>query len=258
MRKPEYVLRMASAANPRVFQMPGHAWSMVKRIVRAYGAAQNDENSNVESVAKLAGIHRPIVSANNNFLRSIGILDSEKNKLTPLGVMLATGLGLENTALITEALRDAILSTPILAQVVNMLRARGPMEIVGFRGQIILAAGLNESSPNLPMVKTLIDMLEESGLIEIRDDRVFLVIRQTIQDNSSMPAAIVDPPRGGPQTQPTESDIGKGQQHQNRGDLNAWADKLLSKFPEFDPGWTDDVKLKWFDAFDRLMKGRGM
>ena len=33
-----------------------------------------------------------------------------------------------------------------------------------------------------------------------------------------------------------------------------WAQLLLSKFPSFDPAWPDDVKSKWFDAFDKLMK----
>lgn len=29
---------------------------------------------------------------------------------------------------------------------------------------------------------------------------------------------------------------------------------LLSKFPAFDPNWTDEVKMKWFDAFDTLLR----
>ncbi|MFH1382991.1 MAG: hypothetical protein ABIH70_08915 [Chloroflexota bacterium] len=33
-----------------------------------------------------------------------------------------------------------------------------------------------------------------------------------------------------------------------------WDKLLLSKFPIFDPKWPDDVKLKWFDAFDQLLK----
>jgi hypothetical protein len=37
------------------------------------------------------------------------------------------------------------------------------------------------------------------------------------------------------------------------GDLS-WTQMLLSKFPSFDPAWPDDVKTKWFDAFDKLMK----
>jgi hypothetical protein len=33
-----------------------------------------------------------------------------------------------------------------------------------------------------------------------------------------------------------------------------WEQMLLSKFPSFDPTWPDDVKTKWFAAFDQLMK----
>ncbi|MDD4985088.1 MAG: hypothetical protein PHQ43_04765 [Dehalococcoidales bacterium] len=29
---------------------------------------------------------------------------------------------------------------------------------------------------------------------------------------------------------------------------------LLSKFPTFDPNWTDEVKTKWFEAFDTLLR----
>lgn len=29
---------------------------------------------------------------------------------------------------------------------------------------------------------------------------------------------------------------------------------LLAKFPSFDPSWPDEVKAKWFESFDRLMK----
>ena len=33
-----------------------------------------------------------------------------------------------------------------------------------------------------------------------------------------------------------------------------WQQMMLTKFPPFDPEWTDDVKAKWFDGFQRLMK----
>lgn len=241
---------MATAANPRVFQMPGHGWTMVKRIVRAYGAAQADENSNVEGVARLAGIHRPIVSANNNFLRSVGILELEKLKLTPLGVKLATGIGIDNAPLVAEALEEVVRTTPIFYQLLSTLRARGPMETAAFRGQIILAVGLNENSTTLPMVKTLVDMMEESALIQIRDDKIFL---GGVADNGFMQPAIINHPQPpDPQKPLTDPNI------QTRTDTNVWAEQLLAKFPQFDPAWPDEVKLKWFDGFDRLMKGRGM
>jgi hypothetical protein len=36
-----------------------------------------------------------------------------------------------------------------------------------------------------------------------------------------------------------------------------WHQLLLSKFPSFDPTWTDEVKAKWFESFNDLMKKGG-
>jgi len=35
---------------------------------------------------------------------------------------------------------------------------------------------------------------------------------------------------------------------------NSWHGMLLSKFPNFDPAWPDEIKLKWFSAFDEMLK----
>ena len=35
---------------------------------------------------------------------------------------------------------------------------------------------------------------------------------------------------------------------------HSWTQMLLTKFPAFDPEWNDEVKLKWFSAFDELLK----
>jgi hypothetical protein len=34
----------------------------------------------------------------------------------------------------------------------------------------------------------------------------------------------------------------------------SWKELLLTKFPSFDPTWPSDVQLKWFEAFDELLK----
>lgn len=36
-----------------------------------------------------------------------------------------------------------------------------------------------------------------------------------------------------------------------------WYEMVLAKFPTFDPTWSDEIKLKWFEAFDALLK-RGL
>jgi hypothetical protein len=35
---------------------------------------------------------------------------------------------------------------------------------------------------------------------------------------------------------------------------SAWHRMLLDKFPNFDPAWNDEIKLKWFAAFDEMLK----
>ncbi|MCX7171296.1 MAG: DUF5343 domain-containing protein [Proteobacteria bacterium] len=35
---------------------------------------------------------------------------------------------------------------------------------------------------------------------------------------------------------------------------SGWYEKLLAKFPEFDPSWDDETKKSWFIAFNDLMK----
>jgi hypothetical protein len=35
---------------------------------------------------------------------------------------------------------------------------------------------------------------------------------------------------------------------------DSWHGMLLAKFPNFDPSWSDELKMKWFAAFDELLK----
>jgi hypothetical protein len=37
-------------------------------------------------------------------------------------------------------------------------------------------------------------------------------------------------------------------------DYLSWNSKLLDKFPNFDPSWSEELKQKWFTAFDELLK----
>ena len=34
----------------------------------------------------------------------------------------------------------------------------------------------------------------------------------------------------------------------------SWKELLLTKFPSFDPTWPNEVQIKWFEAFDELLK----
>jgi hypothetical protein len=44
------------------------------------------------------------------------------------------------------------------------------------------------------------------------------------------------------------------QQRDEIPNTNSWHGMLLSKFPNFDPSWPDEIKMKWFSAFDEMLK----
>lgn len=156
------------------FPMPGSSWQMIKKIIIAYGAARDDDNPTVESIAQLAGIPRPAVSKNNNFLRAVGVLEADKNKLTVKGLHLATGLELGNDSMATEALQEIIAETSALNLLLKVLKARGAMSAESFNGQVILAMGLHAKSPSLNYIRTLMDLLIESQLVKVSEDGVGL------------------------------------------------------------------------------------
>jgi hypothetical protein len=156
--------------------MPGGSWEKIQKIIRAYHAT-SDESPTVESIAQLAGIPRSVISMNNNFLRAIGLLQEERYRLTSLGEQIATGLSIESREMVSEALQQAISDNPALTQLMSMLRARGVMKIDSFRGQIMLLAGLNDKSPAVQYIRSLIDILEESQLIRVSDDTITLVFK---------------------------------------------------------------------------------
>lgn len=161
-----------SAKSTLNLAMPEANWETIKKIVRAYHALKEREDCTVEAVASAAGLQRPRVSANNGFLRAIGVLEADKNKLTANGSQLATGIGLRNKALVEESLRRAVSQSSALQSLVETVQAREEMRIEDFKAQAIMAIGLDDTSRFVPFLQTILDMLEEAGLLSTLDDLV--------------------------------------------------------------------------------------
>jgi len=75
----------------------------------------------------------------------------------------------------------------------------------------------------------------------------------TKKSKSSKTSTIVEkiPKKDGTRTKrnapvPNNADVLRGQL--------SWKELLLTKFPSFDPNWPPDVQVKWFEAFDELLK----
>jgi len=154
------------------FAMPSSSWETVQRIIRAYHAANAQERPTVNEIAQLAGLQRPIVSSNNNFLRELGFLQTEVNKLTPLGARFANGLELGNKTMTLEALEESVQNSPNLKTLISTLRARGTMSVEAFKAQLITLAQLTANSPTLGFLRAVIDYLEDAKVLKNEGDSI--------------------------------------------------------------------------------------
>jgi len=148
--------------------MPSSSWPTLKKIIRAYGEVQDFDKPTVDNVAEIAKIQRTVISANNKFLREIGIIQESENKPTPLGARLVSGLAMDNGDLVSEVLQEIVRNDSALSRFVSMVRARGPMKLELLKGEIAIAGGINQTGPTKP----ILDMLEEAKVIQITDDTV--------------------------------------------------------------------------------------
>ena len=150
--------------------LPGGSWAIIQKILKAYNAVRNREKPTIQDVAELAGLHRPNVSTNNNFLRELGLLVEGENKLSPLGTRLATGLELNNQSMITEAIQESVGASRGLSQLIDMLRARGTMTLEAFEGYVVTLGKITPSSSAIAFVGsyvgTIIDYFLAGGLLQ--------------------------------------------------------------------------------------------
>jgi hypothetical protein len=74
------------------------------------------------------------------------------------------------------ALQEAAQQSSSMREFLNMLRARGPMEVRSFKNEIMLKLGLSKDNWQVPYIRTLLDFLGEARLIEIRADDTVAVV----------------------------------------------------------------------------------
>jgi hypothetical protein len=76
-------------------------------------------------------------------------------------------------------------------------------------------------------------------------------ITKKSKNSRSTPVAEKIPKRNGTRTNPN---ITVPQNVELIPHQTSWKELLLTKFPSFDPTWPNEVQIKWFEAFDELLK----
>jgi hypothetical protein len=153
------------------FKLPGSSYGELAKIIRAYGDAP--EEAALKDVADRAAIDQTVVSRNNGFLLSVGIVEGgNKKKLTSRGRVLAKALDFEMPDEIATAWRGIVDENDFLRKIVSAVRIRGGMELSALRSHIAYTAGASKKPASMAGAGSVIDALRVAGMLRDEDGKI--------------------------------------------------------------------------------------
>jgi hypothetical protein len=152
------------------FKLPGSSFDELIKIVQAY--ALINKPASLDDVSRRIGMNPTMVSANNGFLISIGILLGGKSKtITPLGKQLGDAIshGIEEEA--KRLWRQFVDDSEFLKNVVSAVRIRRGMEEGALKAHIAYSAGVSKSASVTTGAGAVIELLRQAGAIVDEDGK---------------------------------------------------------------------------------------
>lgn len=176
--------------------LPGSSYDVVAKILHAY-ALCGDTPASLDTVAAKAAMDKTIVSRNNGFLVSLGLLTEGKSKtLTPDGKRLALAIGnnLEEDAAVEW--RRIFLNAPAAKGVVDMLKVQKEIPIAALSGRVAATLGQTTSTATTTGVNALVEILTKAGVIQEQDGKYRLATQPAEAEaspTSHTPSTTVQP-----------------------------------------------------------------
>jgi hypothetical protein len=168
------------------FRLPGSSYEEIVKIVRAY--AKLDREATLEEVVELTAMHRTIISRNNGFLISMGIIaEGQKKSITAQGKILAQALDyeLQLPERVRDAWRDLIFNNEFMRKILDSIKIRKQMEISTLQAHIAYTAGQPKKSDVMTGVRTIIDILDVAELILTEDGKISINESEKPEDHST-------------------------------------------------------------------------
>jgi hypothetical protein len=149
---------------PEGFPLPSSSYRELTKIIGAYGKAQ--ENSVPADVGRIIGINDSIVSANNGFLKAVGIIHGGKKKnTTSAGKALAAAYEYDKQDEIAATWRTLIESSDFLQKIVAAVRIRKGMDESSLDAHVAYSAGQPKTPRALTGAGTVVEILKVAGFL---------------------------------------------------------------------------------------------
>lgn len=147
------------------FNLPGSSFEEVQKILKGYSSSP--DQTSLDSLAKLVGLHRTIISRNNKFLTDIGLISGGiKKGATELGRRLGRALDHRQIADAQSYWREAVQTNEKVSGLVTTVRIKGGMSEKDFSGHVLYVSGQKNTSGNKTGARCVVDVLLAANLLE--------------------------------------------------------------------------------------------
>jgi hypothetical protein len=153
------------------FKLPGDSYDQVVRILRGYAACK--EPVGPAEVAKKVATDQTVVSRNNAFFLSVGVLEGgNKKALTEPGRRLASALEHDLQEEVRSAWAVIVEESDFLQGIVSAVKIRSGMDSSALVSHIAYSAGVTKSPRSTSGARTIVEVLKAAGALEEEDGKL--------------------------------------------------------------------------------------
>ncbi len=153
------------------FKLPRSSYEELCKIIRAYGRVSKP--ASLDEVNALAGVGATVISANNLFLTSVGVIEGGKAKAaTQKGKDLAAALEHEIPEEIRNQWSRVVQENEFLSKMRTAVQIRRSMEASSLEAHIAYSAGEPKTGQVMTGARTVIDILRAADAITEKDGQL--------------------------------------------------------------------------------------
>lgn len=149
------------------FALPKSSYGELAKMVQAYHSSDQRSKGEpvaVPDVAEAAAMHPSLLSRNNKFFHSVGLIQGGQRKtLTEAGRALGLALSHDDEAAVVEAWSRVVDESDFLDRVISAVRIRGGMDEQSLQTHIALTAGAAKSAQTRTGTAAVIQVLVAAG-----------------------------------------------------------------------------------------------
>lgn len=156
------------------FRLPKSSYDELVKIIRAYGNAGNE--ATLSDVAHRAAIDTTIISRNNAFLISVGVIGGGKAKgITEKGRKLSTALEHQLPDEIASSWHEIVIGNDFMQKMVSAVSIRQGMEDSALQSHIAYSAGEGRNPGVMAGAGAVVEILKTAGLLKEENGKLVVV-----------------------------------------------------------------------------------